>query len=271
MTNNIIKKGEYIITENESILNYIKNYCPPKLNKIIFNELTTCEYINSFINSEYKLEENKLKELTHLLQNLEIVNWLLLQEKVGCKKCASFFNKQIVNWQPLNIEYLIDKSLLNNYEYTLNKQTDNILNEYNNNSNENMIVFSSDALALCRNFMKKSDSAEEIKIYKTIDNVIIDKENIDKIVFSLYLKENFQNYFFNLPFQTEVNRVKLLEQFFKSFNKSAKENITWKKNFRGINDVDWINSSCYPTQYLRNSLLINEKMDNFIKEKEFLI
>lgn len=272
MQNNLNKKGEYILCENESIINNLINHSPSNLKKILFNDVDIDEYISSFVSGEYKIEEQFLRELVILLNELELTQWILLQERIGCRQCASYFNKQLIEWQPLSSEFLIDKTILNNYEYITNKQIKNVISEYKDKSNENIVVFSNDPITLCRGFLQEVEKNNSEN--NTDEKIPLNfyKENLGKLAFPLIFKENFNNYFFDLPFEINLDKVSSVESLFHSYYKTARD-ISILKNTDLLKkaEVDWNNSKCYPVQYLRNNFMMLERMDVFLKEKQFLL
>jgi hypothetical protein len=273
MQNNINKKGEYFLTENESIINNLIKNSPSNLRKILFNDVDIGEYICSFNSGEYKIEEPYLRELVILLNELELTQWLLLQERIGCRICASYFNKQLINWQPLNTEFLIDKTILNNYEYITRKQIKNVISEYRDKKNGNIVVFSNEPVTLCKGFLQEVDKSDsEDSVTEERISINFTNENVGKIAFPLIFKENFNNYFFDLPFQLYLDKVSSVDNLFQNYYKTAKDlSILKNTDILKKAEVDWNNSKCYPVQYLRNNFLMLEKMDLFLREKQFLL
>ena len=106
-----------------------------------------------------------------------------------------------------------------------------------------------------------------------LSRVNINENNIKNIINSLSLKENFKNFYFEVPFEFEIEKSEIMKDFYTYYQ--LKIDHMFGKTVRnfdfGVFSKDIESSNCEPAQYLRNHFLMVEKMENFLKLKEYLI
>jgi hypothetical protein len=203
------KVSQFSNVENLSELEEMILYCLGlKGKKIFFYDVPLHNYTKSFTNQINKFEDNnylpQFNSYINILNLFETVNWLSLQEFHGCKNCASFFDRNLVNWWPLKPEFLIDKNFLPNSKF-LNSYRIKKVYEYANTGNktENILVFAENARNLCVDYLNfdpdKNSLKEEFDDYFEKEDFSESKANSRAASLALILKENFKEFHKNLP------------------------------------------------------------------------
>ena len=225
-TDNIYNNKKELM-EIESIL-----YCAlNKKVKVTLFDLNHHEYLNSLISCKENFFSEENKKSISILNNLEISAWVNSQFGKGCKNCTSFLSRSEMEWNPLSLEYIIDKKNLPNYGMGVFLKAKKIYNKIKENNKKKIIIFSSDSLTLVNKFLDFSndpDILEKSKEFnfedykrefnlKNLNNEIM----MDNLTSGMLLKEKINIYSNNPPFYYEKNN--------EDFKKLYKENFL--KNF----------------------------------------
>lgn len=234
------------------------------------------EYIKSFLYYDNFINKHQTFKFEHLeiLNVLEISSWLSLQESIGCKKCASFFNKKSIDLEPLNIEYLFDKKQLPNYEYIISKKVNRITEIINKNNK--VMIFGSDILNLFKNFLNKEDIVnnsnnnnmhlkleEEINSFNNINEAnhnikfknteILNGDYLNKLTQALLTKEYSKKFINFPPFEIKEDVHEYRKTMIKNINKlyglDFNEINTFIEN--EFNNYDKDTSNCEPLNYIK--------------------
>lgn len=261
--------------------------------KAVLFDLPYSTFIKSFIHysMEMKINNSSLNEIKNkisVVNLLEIIHWLTVQEALGCKNCASFFNRSEVNWSPLHLEFLIDKNSLPNAPFIRhfkNKKISDCIT--NTNKTDSVMIFGSNILDLAENFINYSHTAEEKEKDFQYDfddcfqNSDLNNENLELISLGLHLKEKYKNFLINPPLKMknidEKNLKILRTNYINDFQElygvskekieevmanketipdgiSESNSIGKKKSLSLRNRKELSNKSCEPESFL-NSLL----------------
>lgn len=258
----ILKKDNYykiVTNELKPIESFIyQSLCLKNKNVVLF-DVPYHKFVKSFSHYLKKNENNNnnyefLRQFTSILTSLELISWVSAQEKIGCKTCASFFNKKEIQWQPLKPEFLIDKQLLPNIEFIKNYKVKKIEEFVNKSQNRTAMVFSSDVRNLCNDYLNSNNKNIEFEFDENFENShFSDQNNINYISLALHLKENSLDYFNKPP----IKMQDVSKENFKNFQNSFNRDFDYIYDFK-INEIDKLitkkqenEKMCYPYNYFK--------------------
>ncbi len=222
--NQVFKNSVDALCEVESII--LNSLTPSSMScnkkKVVLFDVPYHNFFKSFLhfsrldpnlNTQYKL--NSIRDKLTCLNLFEINNWLNTQEILGCKKCASFFNKKEVNWYPLHLEFLVNKNKLPNSSYIRTYKINKIF-KHISEEKENVLIFSSNSKQLCYDFLEFNDDKSLYNSQLEFDDNFDYKElnsDYDSEVLSLafLLKENFNNFVKCYPIKSNTLDLNLLK------------------------------------------------------------
>ncbi len=159
-------------------------------------------------NSREKI--NLIKEKLSCLYLLEKLNWLNTQMRVGCRSCASFLDKEEVSWFPLHLEYLVNKASLPNSEFIRQYKNKKLVHSIDESSG-NVMIFGSNILNLCENFLTSSETNQNEYDDLFSKQDLNDELSYEILSLALHLKERYQKFTFSPPIKQEFN-IEMLTQ-----------------------------------------------------------
>jgi len=260
------KVSQFSSVKNLSELEELILYCLGlKGKKVYLYDVPLHNYIKSFTNQIKKFQDNdylpQFNSYINVLNLFETVNWLSLQEIHGCKNCANFFDRNLVNWWPLKPEFLIDKNFLPNSKF-LNSYRIKKLYECANmvNKSENILVFAENARNLCVDYLNfdvdKNSLNEEFDDYFEKEDFSESKANSKAASLALLLKENFKEFHRNFP-------MKLKNVDSQSVNLIRNEMENHFRMLYGIGD-----SECRELNQLYEEINLNNNSEDNVGENK---
>ena len=254
------------------------------------NTLFNNQIINNKENIDFFNEDNK--RVISILNNIEISAWINLQLIKGCKNCTSFLSRNEIEWNPLSLEYVVNKRNMPNYESSLLLKTKKIFNKIKDNKNQKYIIFSSDTLNIAKKFIEFSNKNSKEKDYaetffhsfnqnytKEFSFKNNDEKYYDIITCSMLMKEKYYIYSFNPPFKIKANGE---TEFLKEYKKHFLKNFDLFYNLNQIeelnleneeeNNENFLNTNekpllkqkdCSPYNYIQSLKNIRESMIKF--------
>lgn len=296
---NYILKGQDLIYNYKKEIMEIESIIYGALSKNIqvnLFDLNHHEYLNTLIyntkcQSDFFSNENK--NVISILNNLEISAWINLQLLKGCKNCTSFLSRNELDWNPLSLEFVVNKNNLPNTELPLLLKTKKIYRKIEENKNKKYIIFSSDTLNLTKKFIEFSNknSIEKIEGEKLIEDFYKEfirefslspktlnlEKYFDIITSGLLLKEKFHIYSKNPPIKIKTTEETDFIEFYKKnflknfdafFNLELADELNFeedKENNEGFvlnkNEKSFIKyNDCSPYNYFQSLKEIRKNM-----------
>lgn len=292
--NYILKSSDYIYNEKKEIME-IESIIYNALNKNIkinLFDLNHQEYLNTLLhkneddNNYYKKNFFNLenKKVISILNNLEISAWINLQTIKGCKNCTSFLTRNEIDWNPLSLEFVVNKKNLPNYKEALYLKSKKIFDKISEKKDQKYIIFSTESLNLVKNYIEFSNKNSKIRENADLffnnfkrkfirefslnfenstnkENKLEDNEEInlddyfDILSCSLIMKEKFHVYSKHPPF-----KIKKSEQ--SDFIKMYKQNFT--KNFDIFFNLESTDISEFDNED-KNELILDKNEKTMLK------
>jgi hypothetical protein len=271
--NHVINNSVDALSEVESII--LNSLTPSGMSsnskkKVVLFDVPYHNYFKSFLhfskldpklNSQDKLIS--IRDKLTCLNLFEINNWLSNQETLGCKTCASFFNKREVNWYPLHLEFLVNKNTLPNSSYVRNFKINKIFNSIKEEK-ENVLIFASNTKQLCYDFLQYTENSKSDNQFE-FDDYFDSKElnsdyNSEILSLAFLLKENFKKFYKSPPIKVNCTDLSLLK------NKMAND---FEHIYLINNELEVLSSEL--SKFSKEESSSDEISSNQIKRKSFII
>jgi hypothetical protein len=154
------------------------------------------DYSKSFVDSLTNTDQ--YVEYITTMNVLELAAWIALQEKNGCKSCASFLNRNAINWTPMHPEFLV-KPILPNYDSLQNHKADRVATCIKKSKpDENIFIFTTRSHKLAASTLSMLSGSNNVKNSSEYQFDL--KQGVKEIALSLLLKQsNVDNIYYNNP------------------------------------------------------------------------
>ena len=231
-----------------------------KKNVILF-DVPFHNFVQSFSHFLDEKSYQDYKDNFTLINLSEIINWLSLQESLGCKSCASFLNKNETLHKPLSLEFSVDKRFLPNHQFVLNYKINKIIkhvfveNKGSIINKQGAIIFASNIKELAQAFKEKiyhsdvddADACIKENEFEFDDYITNNNFNPKNLSLSLLVKDNYQKYYTEPPLKLK---------------NISKENFELFQN-QFINDYsDLFGVQSYDIERIKNTILKHPFLDD---------